>query len=113
MLIVQYILLVLIALFIIKTAKSLVRKKIHFADFFLWLIFWGVVSAIIIWPQITQRFAELIGIGRGADLVVYLGMLGVYFFFYNLLVKVKQLEEKITTLGREIAIKDGKDLTKE
>ncbi len=104
MLIVQYVLLALIVGFVLKTASSLRKRKIHFADFLLWLLFWGVVAAIVVWPQATQYLAELIGIGRGADLIVYLGLMGLYFFFYNTLVKVKQLDEKITLLGRQIAI---------
>ncbi len=110
--IVQYILLGVIAFVLFRTARMMHKGKIHFADFLLWLMFWALVSAIVIWPQITQYAAEAIGIGRGADLVLYLSMLGVYYFMYHSIVKVKQLEQKITKLGRQVAIDNAKDTTR-
>jgi len=112
MLPIQIIFLVIIALFIFRTVNGLLKKKLHTQDFFLWVVFWGVVAAIVVWPNATQKIANMIGIGRGADLVVYLGLMGLYFFFYHTLIKVKQLDEKITKLGREIAIKGAVDTTK-
>lgn len=110
---VQYILLAAIIFFIFRAAKQLISKKIHLQDFVMWLVFWVGVSLIVIYPKSTQVVADMVGIGRGADLVVYLGMLGLYYFFYLVVVKVKQLDEKITTLGRQVAINGVKNTTVE
>jgi hypothetical protein len=109
---VQYILLLIILSFLLKTANNLRKNKIHFADFLLWLLFWGVVSLIVIFPYGTQVVADVIGVGRGADLIVYIGMLGVYYFLYLMLVKIKSLDHKITLLGRSIALDKAVDTTK-
>lgn len=109
---IQILLLIIIAGFIFKTAMALKKKKIHTVDFVMWFIFWLGVGAVVSYPRITQLIADFVGIGRGADLVVYLGMIALYFFFYQLLVKVKQLDEKITLLGREIAIKSALENSK-
>lgn len=109
--IVQYILLAVIVLVLLRTGNMLRKGKIHFADFLLWLVFWGAVSSIVIFPQVTQMVADLVGIGRGADLVLYLGMIGLYYFMYATIVKVKQLDQKITKLGRSVAIENAHDGT--
>jgi hypothetical protein len=55
-------------------------------------------------PDIVQRFAQLIGIGRGADVVLYLFVLffiGTSFYFYT---RCAQLQRQITTLVRHLAL---------
>ena len=66
----------------------------------LWL-----AAAVAVWrPDSTTRVAQLLGIGRGADLVLYalaLAFLAAVFYFYR---KSRQLEGDITRLVRHLAL---------
>jgi hypothetical protein len=71
-------------------------------------IFWGLLwtgAAVTIFrPGVTGELAALFGIGRGADLVMYLGLLagiGVTRYFYS---RHRRLEIYLTALVREFAI---------
>ncbi len=59
-------------------------------------------------PDIVQRFAQLIGIGRGADVVLYLFVLffiGTSFYFYS---RCAQLQRQITALVRHVALEGAR-----
>ena len=66
----------------------------------LWL-----AAALAVWrPDVTTKVAQSLGIGRGADLVLYalaLAFLAAVFYFYR---KFRQLEGEITRLVRHIAV---------
>jgi len=109
----QLILLALIALIVIKIVRQLIKRKIYTQEFLGWFIFWGVVAYIVINPQFTQFLAEKMGIGRGADLIVYFSLIFIYYALFHIFAKQKEMEQSITVLGREIAIAGAKDYTKD
>ena len=58
----------------------------------------------VIFPEITTRIARFVGVGRGADLLLYLLVVLV---LYNMLVQAKQrnaAERRLTKVAREVAI---------
>lgn len=70
----------------------------------------GIVGAItFVDPDLTTRFARMLGITRGADLLLYLTTLafvGSWFYFHN---KVRVLSNDITSLVRAEALRSGRD----
>jgi hypothetical protein len=67
---------------------------------------WLLASVAIAWPDLTHRVAHLLGIQRGADLVLYLfalAFLGVTFYFYSRLVR---LQRQLTQLVRSLALQE-------
>jgi hypothetical protein len=68
---------------------------------------WVAAAVAISVPNIVQKVAELVGIGRGADVVLYLFVLAFLwssFYFYS---RCLRLEREITELTRHIAIRDA------
>ncbi len=67
----------------------------------------GIGGAIaILDPLIVTRVAVAVGIGRGADLVIYvvaLAFLGSWFYFYQ---KIRTLSNAVTALVRELAVRN-------
>lgn len=58
----------------------------------------------VIFPEITTKIARFLGVGRGADLLLYLLVVLV---LYNMLVQAKQrnaAERRLTKVAREVAI---------
>jgi small membrane protein len=71
-----------------------------------WIIFWLAAAVIVIIPNSTAYFAKIFGIGRGADLVVYLSLALLFFIIFRLMVKVEKLNKEITVLVRQMALKN-------
>jgi hypothetical protein len=73
-------------------------------------LFWGVVwlaaAALIAFPSATQTIAVWLGIGRGADLVLYLAILaglGTALYFY---VRFRRVEALLTGILRREALSE-------
>lgn len=69
-----------------------------------WILFWIMAGVVVLLPNSTFYFAHLVGIGRGADLVVYLALAGLFFIIFRLMVKVEKMNRDITKLARKIAL---------
>jgi hypothetical protein len=93
-----------IAGFVALSARRLLRGD-HPRWFFLLRVLVGLAAAsAILWPEATNRLARIFGIGRGADLVMYvIGLLGIaaFFYFYQ---KTRSLESQVTGLVRFLAL---------
>ena len=65
-----------------------------------------VPSAIVLVPtrELANQVAALVGVGRGADLMLYLLLLAVYAGALLILAKFRRLEHQITELTRKIAL---------
>ena len=61
-----------------------------------------------IWvPEHSTQLAELVGIGRGVDLILYIWVCISLIVLLNLHLKLRTQMELITTLARKIAIADA------
>jgi len=64
-----------------------------------------VVAAIaVIFPDITAEAAQLVGVGRGSDLVTYMVEVGTLFVLLHYYTKFVELERRMTDIVRELAI---------
>lgn len=66
----------------------------------------GMVMAAL--PDLTMKMAAVVGVGRGADLFMYLALIGFGFFGLVLYSKIRSLEGTITDLARIMAIRDAR-----
>lgn len=70
-----------------------------------WTTLWLGVIGFVWWPKITDMLAQKIGIGRGADALVYFSVVALFYGIFRLYVKMEFMEREITSLVREIALK--------
>jgi len=99
------ILLVLFAAFVLlKISFKFLQKKINLREFILWLFFWVIVIVIVILPNITTYLADLVGIGRGSDLAVYLAVLLLFYLVFRVFVKLDNIDAQLTKVVRKEAI---------
>jgi small membrane protein len=64
----------------------------------------AVAGLAVVFPDLTDEAAKLVGVGRGADLVTYLVEIGTLFVLLHYYTKFVELERRVTELVREIAI---------
>ena len=72
-----------------------------------WTMFWVVAGVVALLPNSTAQLAKIVGIGRGADLVVYVALAGLFFLIFKLMVKIELLNKDITKLTRKIALSEN------
>lgn len=104
----QFIFVALVLFIIYKTIVSYKKNHLSKPFIILWLTFWAFVLFILFDQRLLSKMAKTIGIGRGVDLAVYFSIIIIFYVIYMLLVKIHQLENKITKIIRELAIKNIK-----
>lgn len=63
------------------------------------------IGIYFVWvPEHTNAIADLIGVGRGADLVFYCWILVTLIIVLNLYLKTRRLDAAITKLARQVAL---------
>jgi hypothetical protein len=70
------------------------------------LFFLLAVSAVIMIarPDWASDIANFLGVGRGADLVLYLGITGLAFLWLGLYTRQREMDVRLTKLARRLAI---------
>lgn len=92
---------------IIRTWQQYRRRKVSKYWFLIFGLFWAVVAFVAVAPQTTDVVAHLVGVGRGADLSVYTGVVVLFYVVHRLMLKQQQLSDEITELVRKLAIESS------
>ncbi|OIO17729.1 hypothetical protein COV56_02555 [Candidatus Kuenenbacteria bacterium CG11_big_fil_rev_8_21_14_0_20_37_9] len=82
------------------------RQELKITEFFMWLIFWLAVGVAFVTPESLTRLANVLGIGRGADLVLYVAVVVVFYLMFRIFVRLENMERNITKIVRKDALKD-------
>ncbi|NNG16928.1 MAG: DUF2304 domain-containing protein [Gemmatimonadales bacterium] len=107
MIVFQLIAVPLAALLFLRSAVKFLRGKGHRWVAALTAAIWLAAGITILQPEVTNTVARLLGIGRGADLVLYvlaLSFLVALVYFYH---KVRRLNSDLTEIVRTLAIRDA------
>lgn len=89
---------------IAKTWKQYRARKVSKYWLLVFCLFWTVVAVVAITPQTTDVVAKYVGVGRGADLLVYVGVVVLFYIVHRLMLKQQQLSDEMTELVRQVAI---------
>ena len=85
---------VFLGLALAATISFRLRRQASFRVAFAWSLLWIGAAVAIAWPQITVRVAHFLGIARGADLVFYLAILGMFVGFFAVYVRFRTNGER-------------------
>jgi len=108
LLVFQIILVGFFALAALKAAFRFRAGELTLFGFIGWLFFWAAAAFIVLWPDSTFYLAKQLGVGRGADAVVYASIAALFFLVFRLSIKVERLKRETTKLARREAL-DGKN----
>lgn len=61
----------------------------------------------VLFPGIVTDLAQLVGVGRGTDLVLYMLVVAVMFLSVSHYQRMRDIEDKYVTLARRVAIDDA------
>lgn len=68
-------------------------------------LIWGGMAAIALFPSITDYLANFIGLEGNINAVILLGFLMVFLIIFKILSVVERIEQDISTLTRDDALK--------
>lgn len=89
---------------VLRTIDRFRRKDMQRTFFLLWLLFWGGLGTVVLFPDITSYFAQLLGVGRGVDLALYGAILIIFFLLFRIYVRLEGFELALTKMVRAIAL---------
>ncbi|USN53963.1 MAG: DUF2304 domain-containing protein [Candidatus Nomurabacteria bacterium] len=88
----------------IVTQKGYYCQRILF-----WLLIWLGISVIVLLPRLTEYLAKFLGVGRGVDAILYISVIGLVYALFRVMMKIEHLEQEITTIVRELALRKETD----
>lgn len=64
----------------------------------------GLGVLMVMLPDLSNAMAHFLGVGRGADLLTYLGLSGLAFLWLLMYSRLRTLDERMTVLARALAM---------
>ncbi|MDP3784662.1 MAG: DUF2304 family protein [bacterium] len=107
--VIQPLITILALIAFIGVIRRFKRGAISRAGFLFWMILWIVAGALVWVPQVTNRVASLLGVGRGADAVFYISVALLFYTVFRLYGKIENLEHQLSDLVKKIALRDLPD----
>ena len=105
----QLLALFLLAMLLLLTISAAVLKKTTRREAVFWCLVWLTGAAAIFRPDLTMTLARKLGIGRGADLLLY-GAVGVMLVgFMMVYIRLQRLRREITLIVRHLAVKEAQE----
>ncbi len=103
----QIVVLPLLTIVVVLTAVQVARRRFGSRFAIAWIVLWAAAAITIADPDILVRAAHFLGIGRGADLVLYLSVIFSFAAFFITYLRFRRVEEQLTKLVRHLAIRDA------
>ena len=103
---------ILITFILFAASRAFLRFRggsLPFGAFLFWLFIWSSAAIAIFFPEETSKLASWAGIGRGADIVIYVSIALLFYLVYRLHVLMEGLRTKLSELIREVALKEVKE----
>lgn len=66
-----------------------------------WIVFWVATIIAVLWPNSTTILANRLGIGRGADFVLYISIIVIFYLLFRLHIKLEGINKDITKIVRK------------
>ena len=73
-----------------------------------WTLLWLAVGVVFWQPELASRLADWLGIGRGADVIIYGAIIGLVYINFRIYVKLDRQDRQLTKIVRQIAIDEEK-----
>ena len=92
------------ALALLITWRRARQNVIRLPEAMAWSIVWIVAAVVVLLPNVTTKIAEIVGVGRGVDLVVYSAVAILFLLVFKLFIQHEKLERKLTDAVRAQAM---------
>lgn len=112
MIILKIIITIFLVFAVLTLTKQLKKSQISLAGFLFWLLIWIAVGIVFWRPELATQLANQFGIGRGADFIIYISIIVIYYQLFRIYSHIEKMETNITKITRKIAIDNAEDNSK-
>jgi hypothetical protein len=102
---------ILLAGFLLSLVVYLRFLRSSLRDRLLAMTMFALVCAAVIEPDLTQRVATLVGVGRGTDLTLYVCLVAFVYFAVLTSSRLSRTDRTLTEVVRRVAILEGREVT--
>ncbi|MDP2632626.1 MAG: DUF2304 family protein [Candidatus Curtissbacteria bacterium] len=98
---------VLLAFILFAISRVYLRAKEKILSpqtYIFWMLIWLAAAFGVIQPKTTTKLAEIFGVGRGVDIIVYISLALVFYLVFRIYVMVEDLRHEITFIIRQVAL---------
>lgn len=97
------------AIFLIGLATGYRKGKLNLRELLLSVIFWVGAACLALFPDVISNFvAEVFGIKSNVNAVIFLSIGVIVYLQFVLYAEIKRNRRLLTTLTRELALRDAK-----
>jgi hypothetical protein len=104
---IQIVLVIFCLLALARVVARFRAKDVSVGSLLVWAGVFLAALIVVVVPEVASQSAKLLGVGRGADLVVYISLFILFFTVFRLVVALERAKRDITTLTRELALKNS------
>lgn len=101
---IKYIIIIFSLFVIYKAGLKFKNKDISKQEYALWIIFWITVIIATLMPKNIDKIAQFAGVERGADLIVYLSIVAIFYLIFRIFIHLEKIDREITTIVRKTAL---------
>lgn len=77
-----------------------------------WSIIWLAAVIGILLPKTTTSIAQIFGVGRGVDVIVYVSLTLLFYLVFRIYVMIEDIRRDITQVIREFGLKNSSSKSK-
>ncbi len=103
----------LISAIVLISIYMYVRIRRSVLDTVLIFLFMGEGILFILFPEITNKLAKVMGVNRGINLIFYTGFLILLFLVLKLYARSRRLEQNLTEMVRKISLEKAEELNED
>jgi small membrane protein len=101
---------VILGIFIIFALSRVILQvkstKLTLTEFIFWASLFIFALVGVIDPGLTSYVANLMGIGRGVDIAIYISIIILFYLIFRLSIALEETRREISELVRKIALND-------
>ena len=101
---IQLILLFFVFFALVKVILRHRHREMRRFQFLFWVEVWVGAAVIISHPDTSTFVADLVGIGRGADLIIYVSFLIAFYLIFRIHLMLNRVEQEITQIVSTMAL---------
>lgn len=81
---------------------------LHPIGFAFWSILFGSAILLVLFPILSSDVARIVGVGRGADIVLYISVVLLFYLVFRVYIIVADIKRDISELVKQLALRDKK-----
>jgi hypothetical protein len=111
--VIQIILLAAIVVFLLTFIRSRHGVRMNAGKRLAFVLFLLINAYAVVRPNDVTALAQLVGVGRGTDLLLYALVVAFTFVVINFYLRSRELDEKTTRLARAVALREAESANRD